>query len=61
MPELSPHDIQSLQYLTLREVSNRLNLPLATVLRQIESGEIRAVKFDGQWRVRVVEKGMVRA
>lgn len=40
-----------MEYLTVEEVADRLNLSVATVRRRCASGEIEAIKAGPQWLV----------
>ncbi len=46
--------------LSIREVANRLGVSVSTVRRMLDTGELRAFKVLGQWRIResVVEQIM---
>ncbi len=38
--------------LSIKEVANRLGVSVSTVRRMLETGELRAFKVLGQWRIR---------
>lgn len=51
MKELTSADIQSLEWWTPRECANRWRVSVDTVLRMIDRGDIKGLKFGGQWRI----------
>jgi len=46
--------------LSIKEAANRLGVSVSTIRRMLDTGELRAFKVLGQWRIResIVEKIM---
>jgi excisionase family DNA binding protein len=56
--ELIASDIQTLEWWTPKECANRWRVSTDTVIRMIDRGELKGLKFGGRWRIHnsVVER-----